>query len=338
MLVTVAAPASAQLDETTLAKRAKGKSIFDKFRGSFATTGLNLGTGTFVTGEADNPMFSQDFVLFPRFSLAAGQSVRAYWALECEYTDPDNSVGRHCNPSDVRLSYHHTKLWQDPWLKGRVMGSGMLFLPVSYASRQNHVISNIRLNVGYMVRLFKKLELSYNFGVQKYLQTQKTRGDCPEDLDGDGLAVGDDGIPICLGRGVGDAASAQRSADFEAGSSGSGTPFNDNWLFVNMFHVGYYFTDKLSASVDFAIFNYIRYSTGEAFSSADLVSTGRSDFTMGVVDVSYQLHKNVLVSAGILSQQPALTSDNETVRFPFYDFTSPSNNFTRWYLSGTYVY
>ena len=43
------------------------------------------------------------------------------------------------------------------------------------------------------------------------------------------------------------------------------------------------------------------------------------------------------LSAGAGSQQPFLTADQKWVRFPFWDFVSPYNNFSAFHLDATFV-
>jgi len=233
--------------------------------------------------------------------------------LECEYTQPASPTGRRCDPSDIRLSYHHTKLYQDPWLGGRFSGYAGIFLPTSFASINNNTIFNLRVSGAYMLRLLRnKLELSYSFGLQKYLPTSRRRSGVVSQAD-------------------------VSSSDGAMGSTGSGTGNNDNWLFVNGVHVGYAFTKRLSVSVDMLVYNYLRYEV-EGLAKNPNAPVGKADWTWGVVEASYQPHKNIVVALGISSLQPALTADNKGLRFPFYDFISPENNFTKWYLSGTFIY
>lgn len=318
-------PAHAQLSEDQLAQR-KAPGLLGKFKGSYANVALNMGSGTLVTDDySDNPYLSQELAFFPRFKLTKSMNVRAYWALECEYTDPDSPNGRHCSPSDTRLSFHHNKLWADPWIDGLVMGSFQVWLPSSYASRFNHTVTNLRLSGTYFARLFKgRLELAYTFSTQKYLPTRKVRGFTADDVgsDEDGLAF-----------------AHVRSSSAKDGSVGSGGPINDNWMFSNNFYAGFYFTPKLSVSTSFAIFNYLRFSVpDDELIVLGLSNTGRRDYTFGSLDLSYQLHDHVIVAGGISSLQPAKTADNKSFRFPFWDFVSPSNNFSKFYVATTFLF
>src|SRR3989339_174743 len=214
-------------------------------------------------------------------------------------TQSDRPISRRCDPSDLRLSFHHTNLWTDPWLKGSFMASAQLWLPTSYESQFSHDILNIRVGGSYLTRLFKdKLELSYGLAIQKYFQTRKVRG-----------FTNDDGTPSGAG---GLSLNNARVSSGTDGSIGSGGPMNDNWLFINSFHVGYYFLPQWTLNVDFLIYNYIRYSTPGNFSNPNLPSTGRHDNTWGIIELSYQPLDYLSVALGISSLQPALTNDNNS--------------------------
>jgi hypothetical protein len=73
----------------------------------------------------------------------------------------------------------------------------------------------------------------------------------------------------------------------------------------------------------------------DALSPGTAVPTGRTDNTWGIVAASYQLRPRMSVSAGVSSYQPALDARYQSLRFPFFDFTSGANanNFTQLFLS-----
>jgi hypothetical protein len=320
--LALAAPARAQLSDDQLAQR-KAAGWTGRIKGSYAKLTTYLGSGTFITREhSDNPYSSLELLLYPRFRLTPKIDLRAYWILECELTQPDTPNGRHCSPADLRLSVHHNRLWTDPWLKGYLFGSFQVWLPTSYESQFNHTVMNLRLGAGYLARLWReRIELSYGFALQKYLPTRRVRGFVAEDGGGGGL-------PLFTVR-------ASAGQDAAAGSGGS---LNDNVLFINSLHAAYYFRPTLSLSIDFLIYNYIRFSVPEQASDPRLAAAGRSDWTWGIIELAWEPRDHLMLGLGISSLQPALTADSKSVRFPFYDFISAWNNYTKWYLVATYVY
>lgn len=324
VLVCAPRPAAAQLTELQLARR-QGAGWWARFKGSAAQLSTYLGSGTLLTGEhGDNPYVGQDLLLLPRLNLTGAQSVRLLWGAGCEYTPADNGAsGRRCSPSDLRLSYHHIGLWRDPWIGGRLTGSAQLWLPVSYESRANHTLSNLRGAAGYLVRVARdRLELRYDLAVQKYLPTRRARGYGGARSDGDGVA-------LCLARaGRGDAAAC-----------GSGGPLNDNVLVINSLHVAWFFSDRLWLSADVLLYNYFRFAvTDDPLTPPGLPRGGRADQSWGTLELAYQLQPHLVLALGSSSRQPALHADGRWPRFPFWDFVSPANNFSQLYVAATAIY
>lgn len=92
-------------------------------------------------------------------------------------------------------------------------------------------------------------------------------------------------------------------------------------------------TKKLSASLLLLFAKTWTYPTEiDQFSAEQAVSVGGSDSTWGFVSLDYTLTKNFSLSGGVWSFQPLRTSDNKGVRFPFFDFRTPNNNFTTFFL------
>jgi hypothetical protein len=322
--VTAPRFARAQLNEAQLAERRSSEEVFIKrFRGSLVSLSTSIGSGTFVLDDYSNdPYVSQEIFLRPRFWLTKNQNVQLLWLMECEYTAPNDPAGRHCNWSDLRLSYHHVDIWRDPWLQGRLMGSAQIWLPASLSSQNNHTVMNLRGSLLYLALLAdKRLQLIYGFSLQKYLPTRKARGFRGEQFD-------ETGTPLCFAR----------SSAGTDGACGSGGPMNDNWLVVNSLGLQWFFSDKIWLSVSLAIWNYVRFSVDELGSDPEFPRTGRGDFTSGGIELGYQWRKHLVFGAGLTSRQPALTADGDWPRFPFWDFSSPANNYSRVYLTATWVY
>lgn len=293
--------------------------VLARFAASRASLISYVGSGTFVSNPySDDPLFSQALSLHPRFALSRELSAAAGFTLECEFTEPNNPNARRCAPGDLSLSLSAADLVRDPWLDGQVRGTFSILLPTSQESRWNHTVVNLRAGAGYGATFFDDhLSAGLSFGVQKYLHTQKTRGPL-------GSEPGGGDFPNFLVR---------RSAT-EDGSTGSGGRYNDNWAFISSANVGWKFTDELSAAVSFGLYNYLRYSApDDIFADDSRPLAGRTDVTTGSLEVSWTPLAHFAVDLGVTSAQPALTADGKSLRFPFYDFISPSNNFTRWYLA-----
>jgi long-subunit fatty acid transport protein len=85
-------------------------------------------------------------------------------------------------------------------------------------------------------------------------------------------------------------------------------------------------------------------SSGDAFSSTrtdadgDRIATGvnEDDTTSGSIEVAYAFDDHWSLAGGIASSQPAKTAGGKSLRFPFFDFISPANNYTGYYLYLSY--
>ena len=56
---------------------------------------------------------------------------------------------------------------------------------------------------------------------------------------------------------------------------------------------------------------------------------------VGSIDVSYQLDKRFTFNAGVQTQSTPKSADNESFRFPFYDFEGTADNLTSFYIDVT---
>lgn len=301
--------------------RADDADLLARFAASSLSLTSYVGSGTFVANEfSDDPLFAQALSFEPRFGIAEGYSAAAHFGLECELTTPDHPNARRCAAGDLSLSLAGEELVRDPWLNGQVHAALSTYLPTSPESRFNHTIVNIRASAGYSARfLDEHLSAGLNFGVQKYLPSSRVRGPTVAD-------AGDQGsdFPLIL---------ARRSA-IDDGAVGSGGRLNDNWAFSTSGYVGWQFLPELSATVSLGVYNYVRFSVPDDFlADPSLPLTGRSDVTSGSINIAYTPLEHFGLDFGVSSVQPALTADGKSLRFPFYDFISPSNNFTRWYLA-----
>jgi hypothetical protein len=300
--------------------RADDLTLLERFNDSRVSLTSAIGTGSFVSSEfSDDPYFSQSLALEPRFLLAEQLFFGARFDMECELTEPNSPSTRRCSPSDLSLSFSALNLLRDPWLNGQVRGGLSLYLPTSLESRFNNTVVNLRASTGYSARFFdERLQVSLGVGLQKYLPTQITRG--PD--------AGNADFPLIL----------SRQSAISDGAAGSGGRLNDNWALSSSFFVGWQFFDQLSATISFGVYNYFRFTVPEDFSDPALSRTGRVDLTSGSLEVSYRLFDNLAFDFGVVSTQPAMTADNSSLRFPFYDFISPANNYTRWYLTAHLSY
>jgi hypothetical protein len=122
--------------------------------------------------------------------------------------------------------------------------------------------------------------------------------------------------------------------DLGDGAVAIGELRNTSHIVSNSFQIGYTFLEQFSAGVSLGVNNIFKYTQplSDEYSSEYASAAGQVDVTMGGIELGYQPWENLGFALGVVSQQPAFSSDNKQLRFPFYDFVSPSNNFTAVYF------
>lgn len=100
----------------------------------------------------------------------------------------------------------------------------------------------------------------------------------------------------------------------------------------------------LDLSIGFAFADSWTYDNGTITSDDEFVGKhakvgrGHSQYSQGSLVLSYKPIKYATVSFGMVSTQPWKTTDNKTLRFPWFDTESPSKNYTKFLLSATFQY
>jgi hypothetical protein len=102
-------------------------------------------------------------------------------------------------------------------------------------------------------------------------------------------------------------------------------------------------TEALSSTVDLVLWKTRKLSAGAPDERSSTVrdgdgravvdGVGESDQSWGTVETEYEIDDVWSVALGVSSLQPLKTRDGRALRFPFYDFAGPANNFTQWYLT-----
>jgi hypothetical protein len=92
--------------------------------------------------------------------------------------------------------------------------------------------------------------------------------------------------------------------------------------------VGYSYTASHGRAPDAA-----RSTRRDADGTPVVDGTGAFDGTSGSIELGYAVAEQLRVALGVASAQPALTADNSALRFPFFDFLSPANNYSAWYAA-----
>ena len=113
---------------------------------------------------------------------------------------------------------------------------------------------------------------------------------------------------------------------------------------ANAFTFGYQFLDNFGLTVGLGVVDAWTYDNGtiteeDQFTSEYAhVGRGHSQFSQGIVSLSYKPASWVGLSLSMVSTQPWKTADNKTLRFPWFDTVSPSKNYTKFILGASFTY
>lgn len=302
-----------------------------------------VGTGTFVSSnKADDPYWSSSLGVAPRWALGehgrfelravatyewtylvtpcrAASGPRPAGAPQLDCSD-SNDHGKRADLEDLTLALSHDALLE---LEGVVLdGTFALALPTSRASRAASNILTVSGAAG-ISREFGPIRPSLSLRIAKFFP-----GSAAPTLSADEVSG---------------AAPIARCASFRQTDCVLLSGFVPSWragvdlglsaelpwvegLGVSV-QLGYRYTRKFGA-------------TGAGPASARTDGAGEpvvdgineADTTSGTIEVSYAFLEAWSASFGVTSTQPAKTQDGRALRFPFYDFISPGNNYSGWYL------
>jgi hypothetical protein len=322
---------------------------WERFGGAVAFDSF-VGIGTFVKDRhADDPYWGSTLTITPSYEIVDDLTVGLFFSLTYEWThlvtpcheasgprpagapakdcsDTNDPNGQRFDLLDLELSAKHGKMVEaGPFT---LSGFGAVALPTSRASRHADNILSLGTGLTAGVELGPvSIELSGSF--YKHFPTAEAA--VLDAIETDARADG--GTPI------------GRCASFRQQSCVALQGFVASWNVKSELAVSFElpWVEGLSTSASVAYLYSRRFgqepdelSSPILDADGDRVVTGTNhdDSTIGVFDVSYAfLDEHLSVSFGIFSWQPARTADGKSVRFPFYDFVSPANNYTTWYLT-----
>jgi len=309
---------------TALTGGAKSGADNERWGGSFSFS-QSLGLGTFVADSfARQPYYGWSISLSPRvFLYKKDLWLSAAFSMSGELSQSyssGNTYPRVFMPSDFFVSLRYK--YQIPVIKVNFQPWVRVGAPTSAESRAR----NLFLSTGFgfnLNRMFgKHVVLSYGFSFNK-----NWNGSTNAILPATSSLVRLDGAE--------DAGSGQA---YGAGS------LTTELSIRNSLMASFIINDQWSITLMIAIGNSWSYQ-GALPSDPDQYTNenakpgrAQSDSTSGVIDVSYQPWEHVGFSLGIASSQPAFTSDNKSLRFPFFDFSSEGNNFTQFYFDVNVTY
>jgi len=305
-----------------------------------------VGNGSFIGNRStDAPYYSSTLMLSPSYELIEHLSVGADISLVYEWTamvtpcytassprangapaldcsDTDDPNGNRFDWTDLRLSILHEKLYEiyDIGFSG---GAGVS-LPTSRASRGANNILSLDLHAS-SSRKVGPVFLKLNLAGDKFFPQAKASS-----LDAE--AIQSNGVPI------GHCPSYRQTNCLLLSG------FVPSWRFSTGFDLSVEIpkVEGFSAGIGLAYAYSVSHSQlPDQYSSVATDNSGQvivdgvndSDTTSAYFELGYEIQKSWAVAAGVSSGQPARTEDGKNIRFPFYDFISPANNYSGFYLS-----
>ncbi len=315
----VALGQSAVLDEQEKSKDDKAKS---KFGGRVALSNT-LGLGTFVAGS-DQRAYDLVAVSVNPFWRIEGDKRQAYLKFSVSQELVQNYESSTTTPNqimlgDLELGYVHNNMYKFPSLGVSLTPYVSGVVGTSLASRYANRLAVIRVG-GKFRYTYKKAMFFYETRAGKNFN-RYTSPTVDADL---GVAFARDQGNEDLG---GVIAIGGRNVEF-------------SWL--NRGTVMFTLPSKLYLTFDYVFVKYFTYSAeNDDGLTPENGDTGRGvrDLTQSTIDLSWQTpKKELLMSFGASTGQSPLTSDNSSIRFPFFDFISPNSNRTTFYLALTGTY
>jgi hypothetical protein len=113
---------------------------------------------------------------------------------------------------------------------------------------------------------------------------------------------------------------------------------NVSFFFYNVAQFAWMPAKELSFAIAYGLtnaFTYAGHPKDELSSPYAEDGIGQRDSTVGVIEALYQLDKRFTFAAGIQTLSVPKSDDNQSFRFPFYDFEGAAANATTFYIDVT---
>lgn len=306
-----------------------------------------VGIGSFVAdANADNPYWGSTLTLSPSWKLTDQLRLQStFWmtyewtylitscspsegpraagapALDCSDTEDGNANRFNSSDLQLELDVSELELWTMD-LGGQVA----VAFPTSRFSLAASNLLTVSMSTN-ASRTFGFFTPSLSFGFAKFFSSENAPTlDTDEAGDATPIARCPAGFPVnCI-------ALSGFAPNWRI-RTGLGAHFDVPALAGLSFDIelGYIYTRSFGRDPD-------QFSSAAVDASGSRVVDGTSenDTTFGLISATYAPTDHWSFSLGVSSAQPVMTADGKSVRFPFYDFVSPANNFTSWYLSVGY--
>jgi hypothetical protein len=305
-----------------------------------------IGSGSFIeSSKTDDPYYSTTLSLTPNWQFNKHLSVAAHMLLTYEWTvlvtpcsdsssprpigapqydcsDTSDPSGRRLDWSDLRFVVQHDHLYK--FFGIEIGADGGLSLPTSIASQASDNLFTLDVN-GQLSRQLGPLSINLGLGAAKFFPLNNAAT-----LDAADVNNGATPIGHCP-------SFRQTNCILLSGFVPSWRISGDFSLSIEVPQI-----EELSAGIGVSYAYSSRHGREpDQFSSSQTDRDGvpivdgsnASDTTSGYFEVSYEITDRFTSTLGVSSGQPARTEDGRSIRFPFYDFISPANNYSGYYLS-----
>jgi hypothetical protein len=281
-----------------------------------------VGQGTFVADEyARNEQVGWGASVAPGYRPVDDLLLSAFAKVTQEVTDSDgDALRQQLQLLDVQLRSDYT-LGTIPVLEVRVATGLWLALPTSRVSQFE------TLMLGTTARLVMGRRLGEHFSLD-YLGTfRKNFHEYESPVLDSGTASTTP--PVFIREGG--------AEDLPGTLVAVGTN-NVSFSIYNLLALSWLPNKRWMLAIAYGMTNAFTYASFEkdALSSPYAQSgRGQRDATVGVIELGYQLDKRFMFSAGVQTVSMPKTEDNQSFRFPFYDFESEAQNQTSFYIDVT---
>jgi hypothetical protein len=277
-----------------------------------------LGQGTFVADPyARNPYFAWAVSIVPAYYPIPALTLALHAKLAQELTQSDVDT-YHYQPVfyDMQARVRYTP----PTIPVAEINSVVevrVYMPTSEVSRYETLILGAMARWAFF-RTFGPIVIAYGGSFRKnFHQYQSPVLDAGKD-------------PMIYSR-VGGAEDLRGSNTAIAGN-------NVSYAIQNALSLSYVPLAKLAISLSYGMANAWTY---KVYPEDDMTSPyadggrGQRDTAFGGLDLWYRFDQRFSLSAGVFTSASPKTDDNQSYRFPFYDFTSTASNLTMFYLALT---
>lgn len=286
-----------------------------------ATLESSVGQGSFVADEyARNAYAAWGLALLPAYRPLPDLTLWLFLSVAQELTDSDVDGSRQqLLLSDTQLRARY-KLLTIPVAEIGVALEGRLYAPTSLASQFETLVLGTQARVRFTRKLgdfdlrfitaFRKNFHSYESPVLELEDSPSpppihVRAGGNEDLTGAAAAVGGNNV---------------------------------SYSFFNELFATWNATKAWSVGISYGLttsFTYAGYDVDERSSAYATAGRGQRDLAIGSIFVGYELDDRFSFSGGISTSASPKSADNQSFRFPFYDFESAADNLTTFYVDAT---